>query len=208
MVKNGFKLAVLAAALMLIVAALPANAQGDMGAPSVEVSDQLSLDGTVTVTSAYSEGPGFIVIHADTGADIGYRGINAGWNYNIQVPIDSTLATPTLSAMLHADTGTVGTYEFGTVEGADGPVAVNGAIVNPTFNVSVLSVPDQSIADNAVSIPSVTVAQRSWVVIHSGDAEKPGPVLGQTLVNAGTTANVQVFLSGGATTVTQTSASG
>lgn len=83
------RLFVLMVALALLVMALPAGAQGEMGAPSVEVVDQVVLDGTVTIASAYSEGPGWLVIHADGGGApgpvIGYRALNAGATQNLQV---------------------------------------------------------------------------------------------------------------------------
>ena len=54
--------------------------------PSVTVSEQLSLDGTVTVDSVFSPGPGWIAIHADVdnapGSVIGWsvsRSISGTW---------------------------------------------------------------------------------------------------------------------------------
>ncbi len=188
---------------LVLALTFPVNAQDD-AVPMIEVADQVVLDGTVTIAQAYSAGPGFVVIHADSGEGapgpvVGYRSINAGYSYNFRVDIDPAAATPTLFAMLHEDTGEVGTYEFGTVEGADGPVAVDGAVVTPAFTVNVINANDQFVDNSAVRIASVTVPQRSWVVIHSDADGSPGPVLGQTLVNAGTTASVLVSLSGEAT---------
>ena len=62
------------------------NAQDAAAAPDVTVSDQVILDNTVTVASAFSDGPAFIVIHTDNngspGPVIGMEAINPGWNYN------------------------------------------------------------------------------------------------------------------------------
>ena len=190
-------------AMLAMVIVLPASAQET---PMVDVADQVVLDGTVTIAKAYSEGPGFIVIHRDNGEGapgpvIGFRSINAGFNYNVQVAIDAGAATPTLFAMLHMDTGEVGTYEFGQVEGADGPVVVDGAVVTPRFNVNVLNVTDQFLDGNSVRVASVTAQERGWIVIHADNDGKPGPVLGQTLFNAGTTENLVVFLNGEPTDV-------
>jgi hypothetical protein len=189
--------------LLLVALVLPVGAQDDT--PMVEVFDQVSFDGTVTIDQVYSEGPGFVVIHADGGGApgpvIGYAPVPDGASSYIQVPIDVTAATPTLYAMLHTDTGTVGTYEFGTVEGADGPVMVGDAPVTPAFQATIITVQDQPLVDNTVTISSVTVAEQSWLVIHSGDDQTFGPVLGQTLLNPGTTTNVAVTLSGDITPV-------
>jgi len=189
---------------MLLALVVPVGAQGDV--PTIEVSDQVSLDATVTIDRAFSEGPGFIVIHAANadgsfGADIGHRWLNSGWNFNVQVPIDDTVTTPTLFAMLHSDTNEIGTYEFGTVEGADGPVSVDGTMVNPSFRVSMLHAFDQFVANNQVRVHHVVVDQPTWVVIHADADGGPGPVLGQTLVNPGANADVMVDLTGAATPV-------
>src|SRR5689334_10149830 len=113
-------LAVLCLAALLTLLAVSVGAQ-DMPTPSVAVGDQAILGGFVTIDSIYSEGPGFVVIHR--GSDGGVVGVsqalNAGWTNNLRIPIDVTKAEATMSGMLHVDDGAVGTYEFGTVEGAD-----------------------------------------------------------------------------------------
>lgn len=181
-----------------------ATAQDGMDTPMVSVSDQLSLDGTVLIDAAYSEGAGFIVIHTDNngapGPVIGHRWLPSGHSYNIRVPIDTTQATGTLYAMLHTDTGEAGVYEFGQVEGADGPVAVDGEVVTPPFDVVLVEANDQFVGDdNTVTIKSVLAAEPGWLVIHSGQDGGPGPVLGQTLVEPGLNTDVTVTLDGDAT---------
>jgi hypothetical protein len=184
--------------LVLVGGVLPTSAQ-DMPAPSVEVANQLSLDGTVTVAKAYSEGPGFIVIHTGNaeggiGPGIGVGVVNPGWNYNVNIKIDTRAATSTLFAMLHVDDNEVGVYEFGTVEGADGPVVVDGQPVTPPFNVDIVNAADQFVDGDTVTINSVTAQAAGWLVIHAGDASSFGAVLGQTFVEAGTTTDVAVTL--------------
>ncbi len=202
--KKQFGIVVLALALVL-GGVVSVSAQDT---PSVEVADQLSLDGTVTIASAYSEGPGFIVIHIDNGEGApgpiaGYRAINPGWNYNVKVEIDTTMATPTLFAMLHKDDNTVGEYEFGQVEGADGPVVVDGSVVTPPFNVNIVYATDQFVEMGHITIASVTAQVPGWLVVHALNPEgfRPGPVLGETWVDAGTTVDVQVDLEGEITDV-------
>lgn len=179
-----------------IVLALPTAAQDAV--PSVTVANQLSLDGTVTIDSAYSAAQGFIVIHIDNGGApgpvAGFRWVNPGWNYNIQIAIDTTIATPTLFAMLHEDTGTVGAYEFGTVEGADLPVSVDGAVVTPSFTVDIVRVLDQLVTDGTVTAVSVTAQVDGFLVIHSDNGGAPGPVFGYAAVSAGINTDVVVEL--------------
>jgi plastocyanin len=105
--------------------------------PSVEVADQPIKDDTVTVAKVVSNGPGWIVIHADKngapGPVLGYTAVKDGENDNVAVKLAAEGRTETLYAMLHTDAGTVGTYEF---PGADVPVAMNGAAITPAFKVA------------------------------------------------------------------------
>ena len=178
---------------VMLIVAVPAMAQET---PAVEVSDQVSLNGTVRIDSIYSEVPGFIVIHQDDGsgsfgAVIGHRQINAGWSFRVDVPIDASMATTTLYAMLHVDTGEAGVYEFGTVEGADGPVVVDGAPVSPGFNVDVISAWAQ-IVDSSVTIANITAQVDGFIVIHADNDGAFGDVIGSAPVSAGQNSDVVV----------------
>lgn len=188
-------------ALMLVSAAAAQEmSMSMMEPPYVVVADQVVLNGHVVIAEAAAAGPAFIVIHADNngapGPVIGYRAIGTGHTHGVHIAIDPLAATPVLYAMLHEDSGVVGEYEFGRVDGADGPIRDgSGAVVTPAFNVAILNAVDSFVADGVVTIASVTMAEGGWVVIHDNADNGPGPVLGQTLVPAGTTANVAVSIS-------------
>ena len=169
--------------------------------PSVVVTDQVSLDGTVLIDSAVSDGPGFIVIHVDNGEGapgpvIGHAVLNPGENFRIKVPVDMTQATPMLFAMLHSDTGEVGVYEFGTVDGADGPVRDGaGNVITPPFNVDVIYAHDQLLGGgNTVTIASIVAQVDGFMVVHQSVEGAPGPVAGVAPVSAGTNTDVVVTL--------------
>ncbi|MFP4343689.1 MAG: hypothetical protein ACLFU8_03245 [Anaerolineales bacterium] len=102
--------------------------------PSVAVSDQDVMNGVVQVDRVVSDGPGWIVIHADEngspGPVIGQASVSDGENTNVRVTIDTDMVTERLYAMLHTDAGTEGTYEF---PGDDVPVQVNGQVVVTAF---------------------------------------------------------------------------
>lgn len=107
-----------------------------MEAPYVEVNDQTLADGTVTIAGVGSDGPGWIVIHADDGGPgpvVGYAAVTDGNNTDVVVEIDTEAATETLYAMLHTDAGVEGTYEF---PGDDGPVSVDGSVVVQPFTAT------------------------------------------------------------------------
>jgi len=104
---------------------------------SVTVMDQAIEDSTVVVPEVISDGQGWMVIHADEdgapGPVIGQAAVSDGVNTDVGVEIDVEAATETLYAMLHADTGEMGTYEF---PDADPPVTVEGNVVVEPFTVT------------------------------------------------------------------------
>ncbi len=169
--------------------------------PTVEVADQNILDGTVTVGRVYSEGVGFMVIHADAdgapGPVVGFRWVPHGWVDDVNIRIDPALVTPVLYAMLHTDDNVIGTYEFGTVDGADAPIIIDGSPVSPAFNVQMISsFPQQSDSTGTFTADFIVTDAPAWLVIHADENGSFGGVLGQTLVEPGNTANVSVTLSG------------
>jgi plastocyanin len=202
MMKKRWTLA--AVAFLVVALATPVNAQES--GTSIVVSDQVSVNGMVNITSAVLEQPGFLVIHADDGNGapgdvIGFLPMNSGTYPDVWVPIDVTQATPLMFAMAHVDDNTLGTFEFGTVEGADAPVMVDDAPVMASFRIAVIQVFDQLITDEPFTISSVTAPQAGWLVVHADESSAPGPVLGYSAVDAGTTTNLSVALSGDVTPV-------
>ncbi|HTP57675.1 MAG TPA: hypothetical protein VMM82_02090 [Spirochaetia bacterium] len=105
--------------------------------PRVSVKDQTVMGSSVTIAEVLSNGPGWLVIHADAkgspGPVIGYAMVKEGLSRDLMVKINSSKATPVLYAMLHTDAGKVGTYEF---PGPDIPVMVDGNMVSPPFKAS------------------------------------------------------------------------
>jgi hypothetical protein len=105
--------------------------------PSVSVRDQLVEASSVVIDQVVSDGPGWIVIHADNGgapgAVIGYSLVANGLNSNVQVLIDEALATDMLFAMLHIDAGELSAYEF---PGADLPGTRDGSVVMEAFTIN------------------------------------------------------------------------
>ena len=121
--------------------ATPAPAGPAVLQPSITVTDQAIQNGTVTVQQIVSNGNWWLVIHRQNpdgtmGEYIGETLIKNGIDTNISVPINVSLATPVLYAMLHEDHGVIGVLEF---PGPDVPVMVNNEMIAPKFNVSGLS---------------------------------------------------------------------
>jgi plastocyanin len=172
--------------------------------PAVAVADQEIVDGTVTIPVVVSDGPGWIVIHADQdgkpGPVLGQTAVGDGASADVMVELAEEGRTETLYAMLHTDAGQVGTYEF---PGDDVPVQVNGQVVTPAFQATggmseamtpAVAVADQEIVDGTVTIAAVVSNGPGWIVIHADQDGKPGPVLGQTAVGDGENSDVAVVL--------------
>lgn len=156
--------------LALLLVATPA-VQAQM-TPAVEVSDQEIRNDTVVVDRVVSDGPGWIVIHADDngapGDVVGYSTVVDGENADVSVQIDTSLLAVgmseteamtdtegvTLYAMLHTDAGEEGAYEF---PGDDTPVTVDGEVVMAPFTVTGLAGMAEQEAE-ATAEPAATAA--------------------------------------------------
>jgi len=168
-------------------------------------------DGIITIDRVCSNGPGWIVIHADEngapGSLVGYAAVQDGENMDVMVQVNSAAATETLHAMLHTDAGEIGTYEF---PGDDTPVSLDGSVVMMPFSLSgmmeemdpSLEVSDQAIENGNVSVDMVYSSGLGWIVIHADDNGSPGPVIGYAAVQDGETLDVMVEVDEDAATQT------
>lgn len=109
--------------------------------PSVTVVDQTaagnSVIANVTVAEAVSDGPGWVVIHNNLfghpGGVVGYTHVDSGISSNVSVTIHSFVATDSLYAVLHSDSGEAGVFEYPVI---DTEQMAEGQIVIRPFNVS------------------------------------------------------------------------
>lgn len=163
--------------------------------PSVKIEDQPINDDEVTVSEVISDGPGWLVIHAQAdgkpGLILGYSQVEDGVNEGITVVINKAEATETLYAMLHIDAGQIGVWEF--PDGPDVPTKVGDKVVAPPFknletikvNSPSVTVEDQSIENSTVRIAEVVSDGPGWLVVHSQVDGKPGPIVGYSPVQDG-----------------------
>jgi hypothetical protein len=109
---------------------------------SISVDDQ-EVDATkkVTIEKVTIPVDGWVVIHPSDAQgkfiekDIGHAPVKAGTNTNVSVTLTEEVKDGAkLHVMLHEDTGAKGTYEFGKVPKADGPVLKGGKPVVDDFN--------------------------------------------------------------------------
>jgi predicted lipoprotein with Yx(FWY)xxD motif/polyisoprenoid-binding protein YceI len=180
--------------------------------PDVSVSNQEIMGSAVNIAEVISNGPGWLVVHAQAegkpGPILGFSQVGDGENENVVVEIDIANASETLYAMLHTDAGEIGKFEF--PDGPDAPVKADEEVITPAFMVSGLmpaeavkpsvSVSDQEIVGGSVKVDKVVSDGAGWLVVHAQTDEKPGPILGYTAIKDGENANVLVEIEVGQAT--------
>ncbi|MGE5222263.1 MAG: hypothetical protein ACM3PY_07490 [Omnitrophica WOR_2 bacterium] len=107
-------------------------------APVVKVSNQEIRGGTILIDQVISKGPGWIGMHmtnpdGSLGPPIGYARVNDGDNQDVLIHINVNLATETMEAMLHVDSGKIGVLEF---PGPDQPFQYKGKMIMTPFNIT------------------------------------------------------------------------
>jgi hypothetical protein len=196
--------------LCVLLLAIPAAAQdvtptpdpaagtgAETAAPSIEVSDQFVFNGILSLARVVSEGPGFVAIHVDMegmpGPLVGIAPVQAGTNENVLMLIDTAGATPNLMAVLHADDTTIGVFEHTMNPAADPPIGGDPMATAAPFTINALTVYQQQIQDNMLTVASVIMDTAGWVAVYSDESGQPGAEsIGQVAVNAGTTPAVMV----------------
>ncbi|MDX2140583.1 MAG: hypothetical protein SF123_21050 [Chloroflexota bacterium] len=196
--------------LCVLLLAVPAAAQdvtstpdpstgtgAETAAPSIEVSDQFVFNGILSLARVVSEGPGFVAIHVDLegtpGPLVGIAPVQAGTNENVLMLIDTTGAKPNLMAVLHADDTTIGVFEHTMNPAADLPVGGDPMATAAPFRINALTVYQQQIQDNVLTVASVIMETAGWVAVYGDEGGQPGAEsLGQIAVSAGTTPAVMI----------------
>jgi hypothetical protein len=169
---------------------------------SFMASNQVVSQNTLMVESITVGQPSWVVVHRDNGAGSFVApgiisnpvAIDAGTTENVAITFkdDEPLSDgETLWIMLHNESGTIGAYEFDGANGFDLPITFSSIEIEaPSVMVS-----DQIVMNNMVTIDEVKAGVDGWIVIHEDNGNgAPGPVLGQTFVNAGSTIDVMVDL--------------
>jgi len=172
---------------------------GEFTASNQTVSQTQVMVESITVSQ-----PSWVVVHRDNGnGSFVAPGIisepvalEAGTTENVAISFNEELTDgETLWIMLHNDNGIIGSYEFDGGNGLDLPITFNSIEISaPSITVA-----DQALTDNMVTISEINAAVDGWIVIHENDGQgNPGPVIGQTFVEAGINTDVMVDVSAGA----------
>ena len=168
--------------------------------PSVTISDQpLDESGILRAEQVALPVPGWLVIYRvlDGGIDdvIGRLPLAAGVYDQVEVTVDTEMATEQLVAGVNIDAGTEGVFED---PGVDEPfpgaseVEFNVELLLPTPQIEV---GDQAIAEDGVMLlPRAELLETTWVVIHADDDGEIGAVIGSRLFSAGEYENVPITI--------------
>ncbi len=182
------------------------------------VEDQVMMNNVVNVASITLDRGGYVVIHASNEAGDGPMVpeiisqpvyLEGGEYMNVKVPLTESAdvnAGDTLWVMLHTDTGEEEVYEFDGENGLDLPITdEDGVVVAPveitdTNMVAItgsLSVDDQPVTDNQLTVGTVELSESGWVVIHASNEEGDGPMVPEIIsepmyLEAGTHEDVMV----------------
>ena len=186
---------------------------------SLAVEDQVLRNNVVNVASITLDRGGYVVIHASNEAGDGPMVpeiisepvyLEEGDYTNVEVPVkdEANVTTgDTVWVMLHTDTGTEEEYEFDGSNGFDLPItdAEGNVVVKPLEITDVimvaitgsLTVEDQPVVDNQISVGAVTLSESGWVVVHASNEAGDGPMVPEIIsepmyLEAGTTEDVML----------------
>jgi hypothetical protein len=147
---------------------------------------------------------GLVVIREDMngqpGAVIGTATVAQGENGNVEIELSRDAGDEEqLWAILHRDTGTLGTFEYdGTAGSQDQPVrdGNDNVVLTPFVTSHFLWMGDQdnSPTHDFVLIPRVISPVSAFVAIHEDLGGLPGAIIGTTSVPAGESTDVVVLL--------------
>ena len=217
--KQSRTVAVLARMLVAVIVVLALTGANEVQAAAainaITVQNQDINSGMVVVDSVTAARPGWVVIYTGTQYTrdelVGYAPVHTGTNTGVKVVVSPPLigARPTLWAVLQADNGVPGVFEWGLNGLAynDGPVIVDKQPVTATFATSLASaakpttpladkitISNQDITSGLIVIDSVTTSQNGWVVVYRNPNFTADEIVGYAPVYRGTNTNVKMTI--------------
>lgn len=169
---------------------------------SLEVGDQAVVNGMVTIENVEVSDDSWIVIFRDNAGTqdteiLGQTHVDAGSHDNVTIDLGDTDLTEgeTLWAALHVDKGEPGIFDWDGTMGADVAIKSGNANVTRSFTVNLnsLTVEDQAVVDNTITISNVVLEGDGWIVVHADSEGAPGAVIGVSeLITAGSHDNVVI----------------
>ena len=215
-----------AIALAAMLLAVATGAQAAAPANQLTVRDQNLDNAIIVVDSVTAAQRGWVVIYKapDFTAQnlVGKAAVHAGTNLGVKVAVSLPVINhaPALWAVLQADEGTPGVFEWGLSQRAydDAPVSENGQVVMARFKTTVpppipafletvsggasienipddqITVHDQDVRSGVILVDAVTTTERGWVVFYKNPNLTPGEIVGFAPVYPGVNTNVKATI--------------
>lgn len=173
---------------------------------SIEASDQIVAQNNIFVDELSINHRGWLAMHRSIGGTPGEllstAYINSAGRFsNNFIPFDSSASISDgmeIILMLHNDTGVPGEFEFTSGGSLDQPVEVNGQVVMKTITINApfVTIPDQEVDNNSITIEEVQTGLRAWVAVYKVDDEgNLGSLAGYEPINESPATDVEVELS-------------
>lgn len=168
--------------------------------PGVVMVDQtLDESGILTAEQVTLPAPGWVAIYrvvdGDPGEVIGKTSLAAGVHENVEINVDTALATESLFAGVLMDVGAEGVFEY---PGEDMPYPgepETAFTVELDLPIPQIEVVDQQIAEDGVlTVAMVELLEPTWIAIHADEDGRIGPAIGSVLLDAGTYQDVPISL--------------
>lgn len=156
---------------------------------SLQVGDQAVMNGMITIDNVMVSDDSWVVIYRDGAGTqdnevLGSTHVEAGNHDDVMVELDDVSSITdgeTLWAALHVDSDEDGILDWDGTTGGD--VAITNA--SDSFVVTVdedgenaMTVEDQAVVDNTLTVSNVQLAGAGWVVVHADNDGSPGEVIG------------------------------
>jgi hypothetical protein len=197
---------VLTAALAVLLLAAAVGVQAAPAANQITVRDQNLDTGIVVVDSVKAARSGWVVIYKDPDFTVknlvGYAPVHEGVNLGVKVVVSLPKINwqPALWAVLQADNGVPGIFEWGLDEHAysDGPLAENGQVVMTKFGTTApaplpaflemasggaslkslpadqITIHNQDVRSGVILAEAITATRPGWVVFYKNSHFTPG----------------------------------
>lgn len=178
----------------------------EISAPSVTANGQVVNENMVVIEEINAAVDGWIVIHEDDGegnpgAVLGQTFVEAGINTDVLVDLGNVAYSggEMLFPMLHIESPADG--EYGFPENGDGPEVFGDNVIVVGFETEApsgsISVDNQIVQGNTITVAELTVDATAWVVVHASNEAGDGPQVPEIIstpvqLEAGTNNDVEI----------------
>jgi hypothetical protein len=213
-----------------VAAKAPATTKPVANASPIQIADQDLTSGVIVASSVTTPADGWIVVYKDpanftAGEIVGYAPVHQGANSDVKITINTAKVgdLPTLWAVLQADNGVPGLFEWGLKGAAydDGPIVQDGhdivssfgtaaamaaatmtlapvvapaAAAAPAVPADPISVRNQDLSSGVIVVDAVTAPQDGWVVVYKNPNLTSSEIVGYAPVQQGINTDVKVDL--------------